>query len=221
MMAWEKPQFRIRPLGPWDKPKTELRRSSGTFKATWSDTIELLQYEVYQLGGSVIAAQIDVAEAAIRRDGMLKADAKVGSPAVKISFESIHGPLSYATDVYEKRWSGDMPGWQANVRAIALGLQALRAVDRYGITRTGEQYRGFTALGSKPAGHDDLTSIDAMLIFGDALQREMTTAEAQDKESINRLYRAAVKATKHPDQGGSTQVFLLLTKARDVLLAAL
>lgn len=40
--------------------------------------------------------------------------------------------------------------WQHNVRSIALGLEALRAVDRYGITKRGEQYAGFT--GALPAG---------------------------------------------------------------------
>jgi hypothetical protein len=42
-----------------------------------------------------------------------------------------------------------MDDWQHNVRAIALGLEALRKVDRYGITRRGEQYAGWKAL---PAG---------------------------------------------------------------------
>jgi hypothetical protein len=45
--------------------------------------------------------------------------------------------LIYATDACEL--------WQHNVRSIALGLEALRAVDRYGITRRGEQYAGFRA----------------------------------------------------------------------------
>ena len=35
--------------------------------------------------------------------------------------------------------------WQHNLRSIALGLEALRAVDRYGISRRGEQYAGFRA----------------------------------------------------------------------------
>jgi len=35
--------------------------------------------------------------------------------------------------------------WRHNVRSIALGLEALRAVDRYGISRRGEQYAGFRA----------------------------------------------------------------------------
>ncbi len=45
--------------------------------------------------------------------------------------------LVYATDACEF--------WQHNVRSIALGLEALRAVDRYGISRRGEQYAGFRA----------------------------------------------------------------------------
>ncbi len=45
--------------------------------------------------------------------------------------------LVYATDCCDF--------WQHNVRSIALGLEALRAVDRYGISRRGEQYAGFRA----------------------------------------------------------------------------
>jgi hypothetical protein len=48
--------------------------------------------------------------------------------------------LVYATDV--------CANWEHNVRSIALGLEALRAVDRYGITRRGEQYAGFMQLTS-------------------------------------------------------------------------
>lgn len=45
--------------------------------------------------------------------------------------------LVYATDVCAY--------WQHNVRSIALGLDALRAVDRYGISKRGQQYAGFRA----------------------------------------------------------------------------
>lgn len=50
--------------------------------------------------------------------------------------------LIYATDACED--------WRHNVRSIALGLEALRAVDRFGISRRGEQYAGFRA--ALPAG---------------------------------------------------------------------
>jgi hypothetical protein len=45
--------------------------------------------------------------------------------------------LVYATDACED--------WRHNIRSIALGLEALRAVDRYGISRRGQQYAGFRA----------------------------------------------------------------------------
>ncbi len=68
---------------------------------------------------------------------------------VVISFVvfSLHGPLRYATDAHERQYAGlGMEGWQADVGAIALALTALRAVDRYGVSRRGEQYTGWRAL---------------------------------------------------------------------------
>lgn len=213
-------RFEIRPLIGWDRPYTENRKSSGQFKAKWAATIDHLKAEVDYLGGTLVVAQIAVTEGEIRRDGMLKVGARVSSPAVKISFESVHGPLTYATDVYDRMWPGTMPGWQANIRAIGLGLEALRAVDRYGITRSGEQYRGFTALSDKPAGHDELTVEDARRVFAEALS--LSTAALgdnfQDQGAITRMYRLAAKKY-HPDAGGSESVFRLITRARDVLLA--
>lgn len=235
------PRFEIRPLGLWDRERTRERMSSGQFKAKWSDTITMLKRETEYLGAQVVVCQIDVTEGEIRRDGMLKVGARVGFPGVKISFDSVHGPLTYATDQYDKLWPGAMPGWQANVRAITLGLQALRAVDRYGITRSGEQYRGWQAISDKPAAHDDLTMDDAVLIFADATEvrpdfvrgfadvivdskrsQPFVSPESvtESKMAINRLYRIALKKRDlHPDRGGDEQVFKLVTRARDVLLA--
>jgi hypothetical protein len=141
-------RYEIRPLGLWTDPETPERLGSGTFRASWQSTLDLLGYETEQLDAGLVVMQIDVQEGQLRRDGMLKATAKVGHPGVAVSFESRFGPLRYATDRYEPRWSGDTPGWQANVRAIALALQALRAVDRYGVSKRGEQYRGWAQIES-------------------------------------------------------------------------
>lgn len=43
--------------------------------------------------------------------------------------------------------------WKDNVRAVALALEALRKIDRYGV-RTGSQYAGFKAL---PADDVEMT----------------------------------------------------------------
>lgn len=140
-------RWQIRPLGTWADPVTEGRRGSHLFRAGWDATLDLLLREAEHLDApGPIVVQVDARQADIRVDGMLKARAKVGFPGVAISFASRFGPLRYATDAYEQQYAGTLAGWQANVRAIALALEALRAVDRYGVTRRGEQYQGWTAL---------------------------------------------------------------------------
>lgn len=136
--------WQIEPLGPWNRPVTRNRRPAGRFTATWGDTRRLLDNELGHLGATgVVALRLDVTEADVVRDGSrLRAHVRTASPAAALSFTSRHGPLTYATDVYDS--------WQANVRALALSLQALRAVDRYGVSRSGEQYAGWRALAAGP-----------------------------------------------------------------------
>jgi hypothetical protein len=202
-------RFEIRPLVGWGRPVTpeDQRRPARTFKARWDDTISLLLREVEHLGGTLIAVQVDVTDGDIRRDGMLRARSRTYSPAVKISFDSRHGPLTYATDEYDH--------WQANVRAVALALVALRAVDRYGITRSGEQYRGWTQIGAA-AAEQALTVDEACLVLADAAGVRPESLAVP--EGVTYAYRLAARSV-HPDAGGDPAVFRLITAARDVLLA--
>jgi hypothetical protein len=209
-----RPRFQIRPLGLWDRPVTEPRASSARFRASWDDTVALLVDEVAQLDGDLIVVQVDADPTDLRRDGMLRARAQVGFPGVKVSFQSRFGPLTYATDAYEQQWSTAMPGWQANVRAITLGLEALRAVDRYGITRTGEQYRGWSAIAATPA-ESEMTRAEAARVLADA--SGIPAVELTSAARVAAAYRAAAR-TAHPDAGGNAAIFRLITKARDVLL---
>jgi hypothetical protein len=208
------PRFQIRPLGLWDQPVTEPRAGSGRFRASWDDTIGLLIGEVEKLDGDLIVVQVDADPGEIRRDSMLRARATVRFPGVKVSFQSKHGPLTYATDAYDRTWASDPPGWQANVRAIALSLQALRAVDRYGVTHTGEQYRGWSAI-TATAAETALTVDEARRVLADAAG--VQPADLRTADAVTRAYRAAAKAA-HPDVGGNADIFRLIGKARDVLL---
>ena len=204
-------RFEIRPLGLWDRAVTpgSARLPASRFKASWTQTMKLLTREVGMLGGRIVVVQIDVTDGQIRRDGMLYANARAGSPAVKVSFDSVHGSLTYATDRYSH--------WQANVRAVALSLEALRAVDRYGVSGSGEQYRGWTAISDKPAEKNLTVESAARILAAEVpglLPEDLRTVEA-----INRAFRAASRL-HHPDAGGSTDAFRLISNARDVLLAA-
>lgn len=211
-------RYEIRPLGHWDRPKTVDRARSARFRASWQSTLDLLCREVEMLDGQMVVVQIEVQEGDVRRDGMLYARAKVGFPGVKVSFDSRHGSLTYATDAYD-RWNGsDPPGWQANVRAIALALESLRAVDRYGVTSSGEQYRGWTAI-SATTGEFDMTRQQAADLLAHPGQTAFRAAEVlANPAAVAQAFRNAAKK-HHPDVGGDPELFRRLTAARDLLLA--
>jgi hypothetical protein len=143
-------RYTTRPLSDrtWLRPASKRERSR--FDAKWSSTLELLGREIDLLGGRDVVIEIDVREQDFKLNGELRANARTPEhPAVVVAFEtSAHGSMLYRCDRFYAPYYGQVD-WQHNVRAIALTLQALRAVDRYGATETGQQYAGFKAL---PAG---------------------------------------------------------------------
>lgn len=180
------------------------RRSRYQFRANWQATLDDLSYELEQLGAKDLVIEADFSEADIRLDGMPRANARVPQdPGVRIAFESKHGPLVYQCDTYD--------GWKENVRAIALGLKALRAVDRYGITDHAEQYTGFKAIGG--------SSPEPATFQGpeDAVAWLRATAGLNGSPLS---YRAAARAAArkcHPDHGGTTEQWAKYDEATRLL----
>lgn len=207
--------YEIRPLVAWTDPETPVRKGAHTFRASWRDTLVLLGEEIEKIGGQdPVVFQIDVQEGDIRRDGMLRANARVGHPGVVISFVSKYGPLRYATDVYEQQYAYGLPSWQANIRAIALALHALRAVDRYGVTKRGEQYAGWKAI--TVGGATFATSDEAATWMRHYADQELGLGEFG---SFGALYRAMARKM-HPDTGGPRADWDRLDEARRMLTAA-
>jgi hypothetical protein len=173
---------RFRPISNWPA-EFSRRKSQDRFGATTGQTLQLLDYELGKLGATDVVVEAGFREADIRLDGWPRANARVPEfSGVIVSFESKHGPLRYGTDAF--------PTWQSNLRAIALGLEALRKVDRYGIGKRGEQYVGWKAL---PAGG---------------------TTRGRDLIREHGGVTAALKAT-HPDRGGDADDFQAVMAARD------
>lgn len=181
---------RVRPLSDL-RPAPAWERSR--FKATLSTTVAQLGFELRSLSAKNIVLELDLGERDIRLDGFPRSDARLGWQAVVLSFDSRFGPLRYATAEYDD--------WRDNLRAIALSMQALRAVDRYGVSKRGEQYTGWQAL---PVSTDP----------ADAIQ-----TEAQARQFLSKWdgdVRAALFAT-HPDQGGDPDEFRKVQRARELL----
>lgn len=190
-------KYTVRPIS--DRTAFTGQHEPTPFRASWRDTLELLGYELDLLSARDVVLEVDVTEGDVRLDGMLRANARVSHPGVRIAFDSSVGPLVYATDRYEARWS-EQASWQQNVRAIALGLEALRKVDRYGITKRGEQYTGFKALGAGASGAiatpARMTEREAERVIGD-----LTGEGAWLTEDTPKVVRRA-KAAAHPDRHG-------------------
>jgi len=169
---------------------------SSLFRSTWTSTQDILEREIRMLRGRDVVLMLDVAEAGIRLDGKLRADAAPFTSRVAVAFESpSKGALLFCCGRYRK--------WQDNVRAIALGLEALRAVDRHGIIRSTEQYDGFRQIGATSATEDWVSTLSAYSGWSHDAVRA-------DREGA---YKAAVK-TAHPDNGGTSQAFARVQAAR-------
>lgn len=219
----------FRPIKVWPEGWREpnRRRDPAPFSASYSDTLEILDRELHQLGATSATLQVDATERDCRLDGQLRADARVAHPGVILTIETKrHGTLVYATDRFVSRgWSnrGGGVSWKENLRAIALGLEALRKVERYGIADRGQQYAGYRELPSGIELGRAMTIDEAARLLCDATMEEI----GEDPTDIERvigvaqsLWREAAK-THHPDVGGDPETFRKLTQARDLLVGAL
>ncbi len=163
--------LRYRPIDTWPGPLTGPREPT-KFSATWTDTLKLLDRELEQVRADAPVLQLAIAESDLRLGGDIKANASPRHPGVILTFtHPTQGPISYPCDRFDgaTNWIGmaerrnrdvraaerggssrhtrTVPGWQANVRAVALGLGHLRTLTRYGIVRNGQQYAGWKQIG--------------------------------------------------------------------------
>jgi hypothetical protein len=171
---------------PLERPVSSGWRSS-PFKAGWTSTVTLLAKELRAHGARRSVLEIDFREQDLRLDGLPRADRRAQSPGVVLSFQATAVPgspqLRYEVGTYND--------WRDNVRAIALGLEALRAVDRYGVTKRGEQYAGWKQLESGGA----------------------SPTRGRDLIDQHGGVRQALFAT-HPDHGGNDRDFADVQAAR-------
>lgn len=188
--------YTVRPISD----RTAFTGSSidSRFTVTWSACLDLLYRELDFLDAADLVIECDVREQDLRLDGTLRANARAASPAVRIAFESNVGPLTYATDEFRRpswRRGGMQEDWQHNVYAIAKSLEALRLVDRYGVTKRGEQYTGFKAIGggrAMPASHMTSSEADEVLWEISGLGRDKAWP-------VEGRWRKA-RALAHPDR---------------------
>lgn len=164
-----------RPLPAWPYPPSP--KSSVSFRVDWNKTMRDLATEIELRKGTDVLIGIVAGEDQFLFDGTPKVGFAVKHPGAEVSFEVPKlGRIAFHTDAFKTL--------QANLRAISNGLEALRAVDRYGITSGNEQYAGFAML----AAGESKADIGARLV-----------------EAAGGLTQAL--KVHHPDRGGKADDF--------------
>lgn len=182
---------------PLERPVGHGPTRYAPFKAPWHTTVTDLARELRLHGAKNTILEVDLRASDIRVDGLPRADRNARTPGIVLSFDATAVP-GHPQLRYEVCEFGD---WRDNVRAVALGLNALRAVDRYGVTRRGEQYAGWKQLGTgSGVGAGNST-------------RGRKLIDAADGDVNEALKRA------HPDHGGEAEDFRDVIAAREAMAA--
>jgi hypothetical protein len=199
---------RFKPLDRWTGGERTKDRKAAQFKANYLQTLDLLEYELGKLRADHVVIQIEDPEQhkRIRNDGSMTMADKYWptKPGVILTFESPKGNISMPCDRY--------PHWRDNLRAIALSLEALRAVDRYGVTRGNEQYRGWTQIGNGNGKMDRASAFRFIeSLRGSPIDRPIQV------QALAEIIKT-LKVAHHPDKpGGTHETFVAIGQAEEVL----
>lgn len=206
-------EFSFRPIRQWPRQPTPAgKRKAATFRAGYVATLDLLERELSHLKARDIVFEADCDSSDIRNDGRLRSSAKLRGPGIVLSFESSQGPMRFPCDRFLE--------WGDNLRAIALTLEHLRAVDRYGVTQHAEQYKGWTALEDKrtvqmnPYEAAVWMASKARDVLGDSQVVADHILRIQD---VFHPIRKKLAVALHPDRRGSDVEFKQLELCREVI----
>lgn len=126
-----------RPLPAWPYPEIPAKPSN--FEVSWEKTLDDLEREIGLAKGTDVLIGVVANDDQFRIDGTPRTGFKVRYRGAEVSYDSPdRGRVVFHTDAFRTL--------QENLRAISQGLTALRAIDRYGITTSGQQYAGFAQL---------------------------------------------------------------------------
>lgn len=186
--------IRYQEVREWPGEKTTgWLRVRAPFKAHATKLWDLLDRELHMVNAKDVTLAGYWRPRDFKRDGGVYADARPTEPGVVLEFMRGKDRMRFACDKFLV--------WLDNVDAIARALEALRMVDRYGVT-SGQQYEGFKALPSGAGPSADVLSRTIRL-----------WSQTSDAEPVTVEMVRKAKARAHPDAGGSHEAFVAVQDA--------
>lgn len=169
------------------------------FRSTYGQTLRDLESELLHLRARSIV--INAGFRSVRNDGWPYAAARPDHPACKLQFVDRNGnTLVFRGEQYNS--------FEDNLRAIAMTLEALRAVDRYGVVK-GEQYAGFKQLGQAAPPAPPMNALDVLCRLSGLFPADVLA-------NPRRAFLFACKR-HHPDAGGERSNFEQAQKAYEIM----
>lgn len=207
-----------RPIVTWPgKLRHPHERARAPFKSGYSGTLELLARELRMINAETPVVQLAIPESQFTQDGRPYARATPSHPGVIVSFRKpVRGvagvvkiPLSFPADRFTS--------WESNLRAVAIALEDLRRIDRYGVTQNSEQYTGFRALPPPGPSHDAIATVEDAAAFVGTVGGPVPYRDViNNPDTYRAAYRRAA-AKVHPDACGTRGEWDKLAAAKTLL----
>jgi hypothetical protein len=175
----------------WRRTKPSHRYDQRLFRQTFGRARDELLAEIGRLGGKNVILSTNIP---LRNDGLPRADAREPEdPGVAVYFDYNKKPMCFASDRYYYV--------RQNIRAIALTIDALRGIERWGASDMMERaFRGFTSI-------EDKRDEPWRSVLG------FSESSFPSLEEMMKQYRELAKRF-HPDAGGSVESFQRIQRAR-------
>lgn len=196
-------------------------RSARSSKPNWTRAFELLRGELKKIRATNVVVEAGYRPDQVRADGWPYSNAVPIHEQIRLSFTKDGEPVSF----FQGTFAGSIACVAYNAWLIGMTLQALRAVDRYGCTQTGQQYKGWAQL---PPGRDSIAAAEwptvevavrFLMLTGWNFDLPGSVNAFFSGEPFKELYRDAAR-TAHPDAGGSVELMARVNRARDYIESA-
>lgn len=208
-------EVRFQPLtaAEWPGPVTKGRRRGPWKNLGLPKILRDLERELVALRARDIVVRAFIPADQIRLDGFPRASARASAPGVVLEF------VSAITQNRQRFYCDRYLFWEDNLLSIARAMENLRAIDRWGVNKGGEQYAGYRAIPAQSsAGNNEALHAAASLL---ARHSGLRPVDVLGNIIVARdAWRRARLAT-HPDRGGSPDAFATVDRAAQLISAHL